>query len=112
MMTSHSKNPVIRSKKLLSAARGESCVNCGVRDDTIVAAHYQGLRSHLYGKGKGQKPHDILVADLCQKCHTAFDTYQVGEGTALQKKIDASEQFQHCILQTIIRRISQGVIEL
>jgi len=106
------KNVPIRSKKLLAAARGESCVNCGVSDDTIVAAHYQGLRSHQYGKGKGQKPHDILVADLCHKCHPAFDSYKVGDGLGLAKKIDASEQFQHLILKTIVRRIKDGVIKI
>ena len=98
-----SKNVPIRSKKLLASARGQSCVNCGVSDDTIVAAHYQGLRSHQYGKGKGQKPHDILVADLCHK---------IGDGLGLAKKIDASEQFQHLILKTIVRRIKDGVIKI
>ncbi len=105
------KDKPIRSKKLLSSARGESCVNCGARDDTVVAAHYQGLRSLSYGKGKSQKPHDILVADLCHKCHTAFDQYNYGEGDNFQKKIDRSEQFQHAILLTIIRRIREGVIK-
>jgi|TARA_R100001530_G_scaffold63710_3_gene45810 hypothetical protein len=106
------KEPLIRSKKLLAAARGASCVNCGRRDGTIVAAHYQGLRSPQYGKGKGQKPHDILVADLCHTCHTAFDGYEMGQGTGLEKKIDASEQFQHLILKTLIRRINEGIIKL
>ena len=111
-MMSRFRDVPIRSKKLLSAAKEATCVNCGIRDDTIVAAHYQGLRSHLYGKGKGQKPHDICTADLCHKCHRAFDNYEVGEGSDIQKKIDASEQFQHLILQTIIRRINEGVIKL
>lgn len=107
-----SKQRPIRCKKLLAAARGASCVNCGARDGTIVAAHYQGLRSAHYGKGKSQKPHDILVADLCHKCHAAFDNYEVGEGVGFLKKIDASEQFQHLILKTLIRRINEGVITL
>ena len=106
-----SKDQPIRSKKLLSSARGASCVNCGAQDDTVVSAHYQGLRSLSYGKGKGQKPHDILVADLCHKCHTAFDNYENGEGDEFQRKIDRSEQFQHAILLTIIRRIREGVIK-
>ena len=111
-MMSRFRDVPIRSEKLLSAAKEATSVNCGIRDDTIVAAHYQGLRSHLYGKGKGQKPHDICTADLCHKCHRAFDNYEVGEGSDIQKKIDASEQFQHLILQTIIRRINEGVIKL
>jgi hypothetical protein len=107
-----SKDEPVRSKKLLSAARGESCVNCGKRDETVVAAHYQGLRSHTYGKGKGQKPHDIFVADLCHKCHAQFDDYEYGEGQGFDKKIDRSEQFQHLVLMTILRRIRQGVLKL
>ena len=106
------KDEPIRSKKLLSASRGAACVNCGAQDDTVVAAHYQGLRSHTYGKGKGQKPHDILVADLCHRCHSAFDQYESGDGDDFQRKIDRSEQFQHAILMTIIRRIREGVIKI
>jgi hypothetical protein len=112
LVTELFKEVPIRSKKLLSAARGEPCVNCGRNDGTVVAAHYQGLRSSQYGKGKGQKPHDILVADLCHKCHSAFDNYEIGEGTGLAKKIDASEQFQHLIFKTLIRRIHKGTIKL
>tara|TARA_Y100000114_G_C11754264_1_gene326017 strand:+ start:113 stop:448 length:336 start_codon:yes stop_codon:yes gene_type:complete len=111
-MTFHFKQTAIRSKKLLSASRGASCVNCGVRDETVVSAHYQGLRAHSYGKGKGQKPHDILVADLCHRCHSKFDNYQMGSGEGINKQIDQSEQFQHLILMTIIRRINEGVIKL
>jgi hypothetical protein len=36
----------------------------------------------------------------------------VGEGVGFLKKIDASEQFQHLILKTLIRRINEGVITL
>ena len=80
------KDTPIRSKKLLSAARGESCVNCGTQDGTVVAAHYQGLRSHQYGKGKGQKPHDILVADLCVKCHSALTTTRRVRGQVYKRR--------------------------
>lgn len=109
---------IIRSRKLLDAANGKSCVNCGTRDGTVVAAHLTGYRAHQYGKGRGIKPHDICTADLCMKCHAAFDKYKASEFDAsnpdesFMAKIDQSEQFLHCILLTIIRRIDEGEIKL
>lgn len=101
----------IRSKAMLSAARGQHCINCGARDDTVVAAHYTGLRAHQYGKGTSHKPHDLLVADLCMKCHSSFDLHtQPSLFKGLEKKIDLSEQFLHLIIKTLLRRIDQGVI--
>ena len=109
-MPSVPKRPIYRNRKWLNAAEGQSCVNCGAQDGTVVAAHYQGYRAGRYGKGKGQKPDDYLVADLCHKCHSKFDTYEVADPnqTEFQKKIDHSEQFQHLILLTIKRRLAQG----
>jgi len=101
---------VIRSKKLLDGARDQTCVNCGRRDGTVVAAHYTGLRSSLLGKGTGHKPHDLCVADLCHKCHYAFDV--AGGGSTFEKKIDKSEQFLFNIIKTMIRRVDQGVITI
>jgi hypothetical protein len=103
---------ILRSKKMLSAAKDQSCVNCGVEDGTVVAAHYSGLRGHTFGKGKGIKPHDLCVADLCMKCHSAFDNYTFLDGNLFQAKIDQSEQFLYLIMTTLIRRIEQGVIEI
>jgi hypothetical protein len=101
---------LIRSKKLLDAARDQSCVNCGVRDGTVVAAHYTGLRANLLGKGTGHKPHDLCVADLCHKCHYQFDVG--GGGATFEKKIDKSEQFLFNIIKTLMRRVDQGVISI
>ena len=111
---------IVRSKKLLNGARDQSCVNCGARDGTVVAAHYQGMRSHLLGKGTGHKPHDISVADLCHKCHRAFDLYKISPldesissvGDPYAKKIDVSEQFLFNIMKTILRRIDQGILKI
>jgi len=99
---------LIRSKKLLDAAKDQACLNCGARDGTVVAAHYTGLRSHLLGKGTGHKPHDFCIADLCHRCHHKFDV--AFDGSSFEKKIDLSEQFLFLIIQTILRRIDQGVI--
>ena len=101
---------MIRSKKLLDGARDQSCVNCGARDGTVVAAHYTGLRGHLLGKGTGHKSHDLCIADLCRACHHKFDV--AFDGSSFDKKIDLSEQFLFLIIQTLIRRIDQGVITI
>ena len=74
----------------------------------------------MFGKGTGHKPHDICVADLCHKCHKAFDLYKISPldesisnvGDPYAKKIDISEQFLFLIIQTIIRRIDQGLIKI
>lgn len=103
----------IKSKKMLEGARDQSCVNCGARDETVVAAHYQGIRSHEFGKGMGKKPQDLLIADLCRKCHSAFDNY---EGSSYEnrqyRRIDNSEQFLTNIMRTLLRRVEQGIIEV
>ena len=99
---------MVRSKPMLAGARDQSCVNCGASDGTIVSAHYTGLRGHLLGKGKGIKCHDLMIADLCHKCHYKFD---VGyDGSSFEKKIDLSEQFLYLIAQTLLRRVDQGII--
>jgi hypothetical protein len=51
------------------------------------------------------------VADLCAKCHSRFDNYEVGVGhDMLARKIDHSEQMLACIIRTVLRRIEQGVL--
>jgi|TARA_R100000084_G_C4642961_1_gene144930 hypothetical protein len=106
---------LIRSKKLLRAAKDKTCVNCGVGDDTVVAAHYQGFRSQSFGKGKSIKVHDICCADLCYRCHSAFDRNDPSLShleNSWSKKIDISEQFLFCVVQTIIRRVGDGTIKI
>jgi len=106
---------IIRSKKLLRAAKDQSCIICGRKDGTIVAAHYQGLRSYQLGKGRGLKPHDLCCADLCYKCHNAFDTHSASLSDLsgdFPKRVDRSEQFLFAIIQTIIRRIDEGLITI
>jgi len=103
----------IRHKKLLTGANDQRCVNCGVKDDTVVAAHYQGIRAQLLGKGKGIKPHDLCVADLCADCHRKFDNYEVSAmSTKYLRQIDQSEQFMYCVMQTLIRRYKAGILDV
>jgi hypothetical protein len=65
----------MQSRKLLDAARGQSCALCGNDDGTVVAAHYSGLYSSALGKGMGQKAWDVCAAHLCHRCHTDLDGY-------------------------------------
>jgi hypothetical protein len=99
---------------MLDAARDQACINCGVRDGTVVAAHYTGLRAHSFGKGTGHKVHDLCVADLCSKCHEAFDRHDKKSTakTPYDQKIDLSEQFLYLIIKTLMRRIDQEVIKV
>jgi hypothetical protein len=101
----------IRSRKYRTGAKGQACVNCGVNDGTVVLAHYQGIRGQTFGKGVATKPHDVVGADLCHKCHTEFDA---GKGSFVedrfQRKIDLSERFMYCCFLTVIRRVHQGIL--
>jgi hypothetical protein len=106
----------IRSKPMLDSARDQACVNCGQADGTVVAAHYTGMRAPWFGKGKAIKGHDFFVADLCHRCHSAFDQYKqsarTDSATEFQKKIDLSEQFLFLVCKTLLRRVDQGVIHI
>ena len=107
------KTEIIRSKKLLAAAEGQACVNCGIRDDTVVSCHYEGIRAQTFGKGKGIKPHDLLTADLCYKCHLIFDGKEMSHfKDKYLRKIDSSEQFLFCVAMTLVRRVKQGVLKV
>ena len=108
-----SKTSPLRSKKLLDSARDESCINCGSwGEGSIVAAHLTGMRAQSFGKGRGIKPHDWCIAYLCNRCHTAFDNYEAGEGSHTQAKIDQSEQMMFLVLRTIDRMFKKGIIKV
>tara|TARA_R110002124_G_scaffold24313_4_gene89142 strand:+ start:1269 stop:1415 length:147 start_codon:yes stop_codon:yes gene_type:complete len=47
------------------------------------------------------------------KCHSAFDKYEVSKmDNQYMRDIDQSEQFLYLVIQTLIRRVNDGVIEL
>ena len=107
------KHKRMQSKKLRDAARDQSCINCGVRDGSVVGAHLQGMRGSSFGRGIASKAHDWVLADLCAKCHSSFDNYGISEyDDKTFRSIDHSEQFLFCILKTIERRIEQGLITI
>jgi hypothetical protein len=66
-----------RNKKLLEIVRESPCQNCGIQDNTIVAAHSNQLRD---GKGRGLKCNDYRIAALCYRCHSDLD-----QGKSLSK---------------------------
>lgn len=101
---------------MLEGAKDQACVNCGVSDGTVVAAHYTGMRSHWMGKGTAHKVSDLFVADLCHRCHSMFDLHtkqpRVDSGDAFTKKIDLSEQFLFLVVKTLSRRVDQKIISV
>ena len=66
-----------RSSELLRIAQHSPCQLCGLAagQGDVVAAHIQGYRAHICGKGMGKKTDDCAVAFLCHECHTKMDTY-------------------------------------
>ena len=104
---------IIRSKKITQAAKDRSCVCCGIEDGTIVRAHYSGMRQHQYGKGRSIKGADAAAADLCFKCHSKFDAYEMGKGDTKElRQIDQSEQFLHYCMMTLLRDIEAGIYKI
>ena len=101
---------------MLDGAREQPCVNCGVSDGTVVAAHYTGMRAHWMGKGTAHKVSDLFVADLCQRCHSQFDLHTKEPRTDSKddfaKKIDLSEQFLFLVVKTLSRRVDQKIISV
>jgi hypothetical protein len=95
-----------RSRKLLDASRGEYCVRCLRNDETVVGAHYTGVRRTSYGGGMSIKVHDWCVADLCSECHTYMDTRSRDK----EGRWGHSEEFQHYVLLTLAKRFERGVV--
>ena len=90
--------------KIMADARSEGnpCIRCG-STGTTCGRHYNGMRQHQYGKGRGIKCHPLLVADLCSECDGDFQEGTVPKNDFL-RRIEYSEDFQHWCLMTQIRR--------
>jgi len=70
----------IRSSKVLRSAKGQPCSArfpgiCNGNPETTVWAHLNGS---AFGKGMGQKAHDVLGFHACSDCHSYYD---IGHGT-------------------------------
>lgn len=88
----------IRSEKYLRGAKGSPCtaafpgICCG-DPETTVLAHLNGA---AFGKGEGQKAHDIAGLDACFACHAYID---VGHGT---KPLMSDAEFYWHLLRGVV----------
>ena len=96
-----------RNRKLLDAARDVSCIRCGKEGETR-ASHYNGVRQHLYGKGRGQKCSDLLTSEFCGTCDMDFSEGISADST--WSEWERSEEFLHWIAMTNLRRIERGLL--
>ncbi len=74
-----------RNPKLLKLAKDAPCMNCGIMDDTIVAAHSNQLRDN---KGIGIKSDDHRISYLCSMCHARIDN---GKELSREERIELWE---------------------
>jgi len=74
-----------RNPKLLKLAKDAPCMNCGIMDDTIVAAHSNQLRDN---KGTGIKSDDHRISYLCSMCHARIDN---GKELSREERIELWE---------------------
>ena len=100
----------IRSKKVLNSARGQQCSMrlpgiCNGNPETTVWAHLNGA---AFGKGMGQKAHDILGFHACSECHRYYD---VGHGTRALFSEDAMlEAVLSAVCETYVRLVRAGIV--
>ena len=97
-----------KSNKLTQASKGNDCIKCRATGETR-ACHYNGIRQHWLGKGRGIKANDLATAEFCQKCDQEFSE---GVISGFESKEDRSEQFLFWIMMTNIRRFNNGVLKL
>lgn len=99
----------IRSTKYLRGAKGSPCTftgpTCSGDLETTVFAHLNGA---AFGKGKGQKAHDIAGFDACHSCHAYVD---IGHGTKPQMS-DAEFNWHllRAVVRTMVNRVRRGII--
>lgn len=83
-------------------------MRCGARDETVVGAHYTGVRRLSYGGGLSRKVNDLLIAPLCASCHQYMDT----GSRSKDRKWEHSEEFQHYILLHLLNLAEEGRIKV
>lgn len=100
---------IFRSRKLLDSCKHLPCIRCQRKGETR-AAHYCGDRQHMYGKGRGIKCDDSATADFCQACDDLFSEHNYKAWPGGSKSIERSEEFQHYVILTNIRRFQMGIV--
>ena len=83
-------------------AEGNPCIRCGSVGSTC-GRHYNGIRQHQLGKGRGRKVHHLAVADFCSACDADFQEGSVPKND-LAKRIEYSEEFLFWCAMSAIRR--------
>ena len=93
-----------RSRKLLNAAKGQSCTNCGMKNGTTVAAH---VRMVALGSGTGIKAPDCLCAWLCGPCHDRID-----DRVKCYSSYERRDRFFMALARTIVQLFEQGIVKV
>lgn len=91
--------------RLVDDAANQPCIRCGRTGETR-RCHYNGIRQHAYGKGRGIKCSDIMTAEFCYFCDKLFSEESYHRWKDGSKSIERSEEFLHWIAETNIRRAS------
>lgn len=87
--------------KITAHAKDMPCINCGKEGETR-ACHYNGVRQHDFGKGRGIKASDEATAEFCHECDQRFTEGSTDEMWA--NKWERSEEFMFWVIMTAIRR--------
>ena len=90
------------------ARSGHPCIRCHAQEG-VCGRHYNGLRQHRLGKGRGIKAHPFAVADFCEACDKEFQEGTVSKAD-LQARDEYSEEFLFYCLLTLIRRAENEII--
>ena len=85
------------------SAKDRPCIRCGKPGETRTA-HYNGLRQHAYGKGRGIKCSDIATAEFCHCCDQLFSESNYPLFAGGSKSVERSEEFLHWCMMTQIRK--------
>lgn len=97
-----------RCRALLDMSKGETCVRCDRQRETVVPAHYTGVRRGDFGGGMSIKVHDFIVADLCDECHAYMDRLSRDK----EGRWGHSEEFMYYVMLTLEKRFVSGAIRI
>ena len=90
--------------KITLHAKDMPCIRCQ-REGETRACHYNGVRQHDFGKGRGIKCADEATAEFCHKCDQRFTEGSTDE--MWTNKWERSEEFMFWVIMTAIRRNSE-----
>ena len=94
--------------KLTASTKGKTCIKCGGPD--AFSAHYNGVRQHSFGKGRGVKCADMASAEFCYRCDHQFT--EGSQDERWMNKWERSEEFLFYVTLTNIRRLKDGVLKI